>query len=295
MATETEQAPPQLPVAPSLVRDAAINELGRATDLVQVLTLEQWGQPSAVAGWSVGHVVTHLEVVLGVYAQVIDAVLAGRGAGPLWRTFSRLSRRVVPTASPALNRVNSAIPRMVGAAVAPEVLKGQFAATSRRMRARLERIGPGDYTRPTHYMGRPWPLSFLLSAMVNEIALHGWDVASRLDPSAHLGQDARSVVPWFYFGGTAYLFHPPEGMRATIAVQLTDPDAEMWWTIADGITNQGVGALGEPTATIRGEAGTFVLVLAGRIGPKDAVLSTSLSLEGDEAAAEAFLGSWRIV
>jgi uncharacterized protein (TIGR03083 family) len=292
--TQTDDQPVQLPVAPSQVRSAALAEADRLATVVAGLSDPDWTAASAVSGWTNGDVVAHLNLALGLYARVIDAALGGSGSGKLWKAFGDLTAKAVPAAAPAFNAVNNAVPRLLRNALSPEVIKGQLAAGTRGLRQRLEKVGSADYTRPIHYMGRPWPLSFFLAVVVNELAVHGWDIASRLTPDAHLSEDARAVLPWFYWSATPIMFHPPDGFRGTIQADLVDPPFQMWWGHDASGTRQGTGEV-QADATIRAESGTFVLILAGRISVDDALSTTSTTIEGDESLARSFLGAWRIV
>ncbi len=297
MASEehiTEESP-QLPIAPSGVRDAARAEIDRLDAFVDGLSLEDWKKRSAVKEWSIGEVVAHLNLALALYRRILGAAAKGRGSGKLWKAFGDFTKKAAPAGVPIFNTLNSAVPRLIGGALSPEVVKGQFAASARGLRESLDQIGPNDYTRPVHFMGRPWPLSFFLAAIVNELAVHGWDMMSTLDSDAHLSAAARDVLPWFYFGGTDFMFQRPAGFAATIQVKLQDPSAEMWWAIRGDEITTGVGEDVKSDATITGETGTFVLVLAGRIGVDDAIRTTSISAEGEEELARSFLGAWRIL
>jgi len=292
--TQTEEQPTQLPVAPSQVRAAALAEVERLAAVVAGISDSDWTAASAVSGWTIGDVVAHLNLALALYSRVIDAALGGSGGGKLWKAFGDFTQKAVPAAAPAFNAVNNAVPRLLRNALSPEVIKGQLAASARGLRQRLEKAGSADYTRPIHYMGRPWPLSFFLAAVVNELAVHGWDIASKLTPDAHLSEDARAVLPWFYWGATPFMFHVPSGFRGTIQAELADPSLQMWWGHDAGGTRQGTGEV-QADATIRAESGTFVLILAGRITVDDALSTTSVTIEGDEALARSFLGAWKIV
>ena len=295
MTNEQEAEPAHLPVAPVRVREAAIAELARVATLVQEIPESDWKQASAASGWSIGDVVTHLNLALGLYRRVLEATLSGHGSGTAWRAFGRLTESVAPRASSALNAVNSALPRLVGSALAPEVVQGQFAAGARSLREDLESVGSADYTRPIHYMGRAWPLSFFLAWIVNELAVHGWDIESVRRPDAHLGEDARYVLPWLYWSGTSFMLRPPRPLSGTIQVTLADPASAMWWSLGGDREAQRVGESAGTDSTISGESGTFVLVLAGRINAEDALRATSLTIEGDQPLAQSFLRSWRLI
>lgn len=291
---DTAAEPIQLPVAPGGVRDAALGELETLKALVEGLSLQDWEKPSAAQGWNIGHVVAHLNLAFGVYSQLLGAVTKGSGSGSAWKALSRLTKQAVPALSPAFNAINRAIPRFMDEIMEPETLKGQFAASARHLRERIEAVGPEDYTRPVYYMGAPWPVSFFLAAMVNEMAIHGWDMASPLDPQAHLSDAARTVLPWFYWSGTPFMLRNDEA--GTKQARLADPVAEMWWTQEGKEARQGTGeAPTTPDVTITGESGTFVLVLSGRIPVEDALRTTSLQLSGKETLGKKFLGSWKLV
>lgn len=290
--TESNPQPVQLPIAPSHVRSVALAELDLTNAFVAGLPLDDWGKPSAARGWSVGDVVAHLNLSLGLASRLIGAASAGRGSGPMWRALGEATRKMAPRAAPALDAINSAIPRLIDRTLSPEVIKGQFAAGARTLRERLEKVESGDFTRPVYYVGGPWPLSYVITMLVNELAIHRWDMESQLQMEAHLSEGARTVLPWFYWSGTPIMLRPPKGAGGTVQASLADPTVEMWWSLAGG---QGVGSTPDPDVTVRGETGTFVLTLAGRIPPDDAFRSTSLTATGNEELARTFLGAWRLV
>lgn len=288
--------PETLPVLPGAARAAVMEELTGTEDLVVRLSIDTCGEPSAARGWSILDVIAHLQLALALYARLLDASLKGRTGGALGRTFGALTEKLMPVASPALDAVNSALPHVLTGTLAPEAVKGQFLGSARTLRHRLASLEPGDDTRPIYYRGGPWRLSFFLAAMLNELAIHRWDIASRLAPDASLSPGARSLLPWFYWGGTSFLLRPPRETSGSVSVTLLDPDAELGWILTPGGGKEARrGPLPEAGARVRAESGTFVLVLAGRIPVEDALGATSLTIEGDEPLGRALLGSWRLV
>ncbi|MBV9282051.1 MAG: maleylpyruvate isomerase N-terminal domain-containing protein, partial [Chloroflexi bacterium] len=207
---QTTPEPAQLPMDPSQVRTATVAELGRLDAFVQGLSLDSWSKPSAVPGWTVGDVVAHLNLVLALSGRLVDAVVSGKGSGSVWRALDRVGQRVGPVAGRAFDALNTSLPRVIDRALSPEVIKGQLATSARTFGEKLARVESGDYTRPVYYRGGPWPLSFFLSAVLAELAIHGWDIASRLDPHAHLSDDARLVLPWFFWSGTPFMLRLPK-------------------------------------------------------------------------------------
>lgn len=292
---QTNPEPVQLPMAPNQVRTAALAELDRLQSFVQGVAIADWSKPSAVSGWTIGDVVAHLNLAMGAYGRLLEAVLEGKGSGNVWKALGRASKTVSTVAGSTFHAVNSALPRVIDRALAPEVIQAQFAASSRTLRARLERIESNDYTRPVYWFGGPWPLSFFLAMVVNELAVHGWDMASRFDSQAHLGEEARLVLPWFYWSGTPLMLQGAKQLTGTVQVSLSDPMAEMWWSFSGSERKQGVGQAARADATITGISGTFVLALAGRILLQDALRTTSLQISGKDELARGFLGGWKIV
>lgn len=296
MTTDENSAPPpeltQLPVNPGRVREVALSELDRLEGIVRDLSLDDWKLKSAAEGWTIGDVVAHLDVGLSLYARLLEAVSGGAGAGKVWKAFGKFGEKVAPMAGPAFNAVNTAIPRIIERALAPEVVKGRFEASARKVREQLNRLESADYTRPVYYIGGPYPLSFFMALMVNEMAVHGWDIQSRLRTDAHIDEAAGSVLPWFYWSATPLMLKLPAGTSGTIWVSVQDPPAQMWWSLADGKT--GTGSIENPDVEISGPASPFVLALAGRIPAEDVMAKTLLAVSGNRSLARTFLESWKI-
>ncbi|MGI8825868.1 MAG: maleylpyruvate isomerase N-terminal domain-containing protein [Chloroflexota bacterium] len=294
--TEGLETPPiQLPIAPGAVRTVALTELDRAAQFVQALGLDQWKQASAASGWSMGDVVAHLTLVVGLYTRVLRAAKSGRSARGVWKLLGQVSKRIGSTASPAFHALNKAAPRVMDRALAPEVIRGQFSASVRSLRTEIEGLDSGDFTRPVYYMGGPWPLSFFLAQLVNELSLHVWDVASKLSPSTTLSREATSVIPWFYWSGTPILLRLPEGVRGSVQVTLDDPPTEMWWQVDGPRSQPHTGRAANADVTITGGNAMYALVVSHREKLSDALTSTMLKVSGDEALAQKFLGAWRLV
>jgi DinB family protein/SCP-2 sterol transfer family protein len=291
-----EGEPEALPVLPSSIRDAVLSELRGLETFVDGVSVADLQKRSAVGAWSNLEVVAHLQLALSLYTRLLSAGTSGWTGGALGRAMGSVTKSLIPAAAPAINAVNSLLPRVLTGTLSPEGVKGQLVGSSRALRAQLETLESGDYTKPIYYRGGPWPLSFFLGAMLNELAIHRWDVESTLVGDAHLSDAARSVLPWFYWSGTSFMFQPPAGTTGTVALALSDPSIEMSWVIADrGATTVHRGSELKADATIRGKTGVAVLALAGRIPADAALTSTSLTVDGDEILARRFLGAWRIV
>jgi mycothiol maleylpyruvate isomerase-like protein len=52
----------QLPIALEIIKNGALIELEHISDLVRMLSPNDWSRPSAVAGWTIGDIVVHLDL-----------------------------------------------------------------------------------------------------------------------------------------------------------------------------------------------------------------------------------------
>lgn len=292
---EDEMQPEQLPMIPDRIRQAALAELDRQARMVGAIRASDWSRPSAAAGWSVGDVVAHLSLAMRLQSQLLGATTAGKSTGGIWKTMGELTRAVAPTVAPALHAVNSAIPKLLDRTLTQEAVVRQFESAAAGLRERLERVAPDEYSRQIYYVGGPWPLSFFLGHILNELAVHGWDIATTLHAQARLSDDACSVLPWFYWSGTPFMLRPPTGSEGAVQVLLAEPEMEMWWRFGGGKKEQGMGQQPGAGATINSNAGTFVLTLSGRLKPLDALRFAAIEVRGNDELARTFLGSWHVV
>jgi len=75
---QTDREPVQLPMAPNQVHMAALAELDRLRGFVQDVTIADWSKPSAASGWTIGDVVAHLNLAMGAYGRLLEAVMESR-------------------------------------------------------------------------------------------------------------------------------------------------------------------------------------------------------------------------
>jgi uncharacterized protein (TIGR03083 family) len=283
----------ELPIPPSTIKDGAIGELDHVVRLVQRLSPADWGRPSAVEAWTIGDVVVHLDLFVGIYSRMLGVILGGGGSSGLANAIGWLTGSVMPAAAPVFDSVNGALPKVVRRILAPAAMKRQFAAGARKTRESLMRTHAADYTRPVYYEGGPYPLSFYLAVIVNELAIHGWDIESQVEESVDLSAEACRILPWFYWGGSNLMLRPPRGTRGIVHVLLSDPESVMTWSITDASIELGREKTTDSDAEIRGLSSTYLLAIAGRLTA--AQVRQSLTITGDRGLAERFLESWHLI
>src|SRR5689334_13938513 len=98
MTTEQQEhiEPAQLPMAPGQIRTAVLAELESIAGLVAGLTSENWAKPSAAAGWTIGDVVAHLNLAMGLHSRLLDFVSAGKGGGAVMKRVGQIGKVVAP-------------------------------------------------------------------------------------------------------------------------------------------------------------------------------------------------------
>jgi uncharacterized protein (TIGR03083 family) len=283
----------ELPIPPSTIKHGAIAELDHVVSLVQRLSPADWGRRSAVETWTIGDIVVHLDLFLGIYSRMLGVILGGGGSSGLAKAIGWLTSSVMPAAAPVFDSVNGAVPKVLGRILAPVAVKRQFAAGARKTRESLVRTHAADYTRPVYYEGSPYPLSFYLAIIVNELALHGWDIESQMKESVELSAAACRILPWFFWGGSNLMLRPPKGTRGIVHVLLSDPESVMTWSITDASIEVGREKTTDPDAEIRGPSSTYVLAIAGRL--KAPQVRQSFTIKGDRGLADRFLESWHLI
>jgi uncharacterized protein (TIGR03083 family) len=271
-----------VPIATNLIKASAIAELEHISRLVSAVSPDEWSRPSAVAAWTVGDVVAHLDLFIHLYDRFLGSVLmceAWPARIPGWLAESKL----VPVAR-IFDTVNGAIPRAVRRLLVRDAITGQLVAGAERLRVRLQGLKPCPDSRSAPES----PHAFYLGEIVNELAIHAWDIESVLGPAPALANNACSVLPLWYWANSRLMFRPQRKITGTVQVLLSNPPSAMWWSIAGTRVVLGCGINREYNAEIRGPSSDFLLSIAGR-------LHSPLTLSGDVPLAHSFLRSWHLV
>jgi uncharacterized protein (TIGR03083 family) len=284
----------QLPMPPSAVQECALAELDHVSRVVESLAPKEWSRRSAVERWTVGDVVAHLDLFVGMYSRFLGNVLSGGGSSPMAKLIGWLTGSILPETAPVFDTINGAVPKVMNRLLAPDHIKRQFAAGARNTRDRLLHVTADDCVRPVFFEGGPYPLWFYLAIVVNELAIHCWDIESAVAGVAELSDGARGMLPWFYWTSTRLMFRPPMRTRGTVDIVLDEPRSALWWSLADGSIDLGRGTTPHPDAVIRSLSGAYVLALAGRLSSAEA-LQRSMTVAGDRGLAETFLASWHLI
>jgi uncharacterized protein (TIGR03083 family) len=261
-------------------------EAERLAQYLSTLSPDAWRQPSACEAWEVRDVVAHLVEVAQFYVRAITRGVQGDMAQP--------PELAPPAAVRAASIAQSAIAcrERLGEALLPT-----FRARYAQLSGLLAQLGDGDWEKLCSYTSEPHSRSVreFLALSVQELAIHGWDICSRLDPVFHLSPESVAVL----------VQHTPRRLgrphRAVFPILPEFPGPVRFrWELRgavvdthDIVVEHGRCRMEPATAsaaqvTFRAAAETFVLLLYQRLPLTAATATGSLGVEGDSKLITAF-------
>jgi len=217
----------------------------RLQALVEPLDVGQLEQRSYASEWSIAQVLSHLGSGAEIFGLFLEAGLAGQDPpgrdafGPIWNTW------------------NAKDPR----AQATDGLRADQATLER-----FESLDPEQKAGlRLHLFGMDLDITGVARMRVSEHAVHTWDVAVALDPSATVAPDAVSLLI-DTVGQLAARSAKPDGKERRIRVSTTDPERHFLLETGEAVTlSESDGEDGLPTLRLPAEA--FVRLVYGRLGP----------------------------
>ena len=156
----------------------------------------------------------------------------------------------------------------------------------------LATLSAHDWHQPCYHSCGIIPVYAVVHAGIFELAIHGWDIRSALEPSAPLSPDALTVMPdyfaaclhWFFLPGAR--FPTPIRYRFAFTGTLTSP----WDMVMEGDqAHMEPAADATPAnATFRCDRETFALMLCGRIDFDAALGDQRIIPTGDMTVVQEF-------
>jgi uncharacterized protein (TIGR03083 family) len=231
----------------------------RLRSLVGPLDLDQLEQPSYASEWSIAQVLSHLGSQAEIFGLFLEAGLTGQeppgreAFAPIWDTW------------------NAKDPQ----AQAAEGLQADQVAVQR-----FEDVDPEQKAQlRLALFGMDLDLAGLARMRVSEHAIHTWDVAVALDPSATIAPDAVGLLI-DTVGQLAARSAKPDGKQRRLQVSTTDPERHFILETGDAVSlTESDHEDGLPELRLPAEA--FVRLVYGRLGPSHtpAVETESVDLD----------------
>ena len=165
----------------------AIGETERLKEYLNSLPPEAWSKPTACDRWEVRDVVAHLAWSAEYFTERTHQSLQGDSSTP----EGQPAPGPVSAASFAEGNAQRAISRR-------ERLGDQvffdFVKTHDQLNQLMVTLGPQDWDKPTYSVSLGIaPLRHRPDLRISELAMHGWDIRSRLESEAHLSEESLPV------------------------------------------------------------------------------------------------------
>ena len=166
-----------------------------------------------------------------------------------------------------------------------------FSEKCDHLHQRLAGLGRQDWDKPCYHPATILTLRSYLDLRIAEVAVHDWDIRSRLDPSSRVQTESLpaiiDLIPVLVVGR---FFHPGAGLSqpVTYRFDLTGPAADSHdIVVRDGNARMQPARHEAPDVTFHCHGETFVLVAYGRISMDSAVDDGRVTVEGNlELAAQ---------
>ena len=266
-------------------------EFERLQQYLAALPEAAWTTPSACALWAVRDVVAHLTRVANLYHDSITRGLQADTSTPAGRaepnTFNTLSREQRKQSAMAAAQDNIAFGERVGTD-----LLAVFSHAWDQFTHLVAGVSPHAWDTPCYHPRSLLPVRALVHAGVFELAIHGWDIRSALEPSTHLAPEALAVMLDHFVACVHWCFLPDAKLPTPVRYRfaLTGTLTSTWDIVVEGDTaHMAPTAEALPAhATFRCDGETFVLLLCGRVRLETAIGDRRVIPTGDEAWVRAF-------
>jgi len=224
----------------------------RAT--VEPLTHDQVQRPSYASEWSIAQVLSHLGSGAEIFAMFLDAGLSGaeppgRDAfPPIWQAWNDRS---------------------------PQAQATDALAADAALVERLESLDPDERASiRLPLFGMDLDVTGLARLRLGEHAVHSWDIAVALDPSATVAADAVSLIV-DSLGPLVARAGKPGGRHLTMRLVTTGPERSFTLAVGDGVTLEPAGPVdpgdaadpGDGLPALRLPAEALVRLVYGRMDP----------------------------
>ena len=264
----------------------AIGESERLKEYLSSLPPEAWSKPSACDFWEVQDVVAHLAIAAESYTGRIHQSLQGDPSPPEGRPAPGSGN----AASFAGGNAQRAISRRERLG---DQVFSDFTEANDQLNQLLTTLGPQDWDQPDYYgtIGIA-PMRYRPDQWISELAMHGWDIRSRLEPEAHLSNESLPVLMDMVPGQlTRWIFSPGPRLPAPIRYrfELSGPGCRDSDIVVEGDkASMEPAGTGQADVTFRCDTETFILMAFGRLATDTAIAADRLAIQGDNRLALEF-------
>jgi uncharacterized protein (TIGR03083 family) len=264
-------------------------ESSRIKQYLHTLPPDAWTRPSACTQWQVQDVVAHLVRVAEVYGDFVARGIQGdHSPPPGWPPAGMGS--AMAGAGRTAQRSMAARER------SSEQVLAAYDAADDQLNRLLAGLSPQDRAKPCYLSGGLVPAQHFIDLRLKELAIHEWDIRSRLEPNAHVspaslpaimttiaGSMASGSIPWAFWPGPRlstpvryrFVVTGPVPYRTTLVVA------------GDRVALEEAGDAAVDV-TFQCDTETFVLLISARLTLESALDNGRVIVEGDRSLAMAF-------
>lgn len=255
MTTETD---------PARWIDVLAGSHDRICDLVGELDAAGLRRPSYCADWTIAQVLSHLGSGAEIFKAMLDAVVAGEPTP---------GRETMPAIWDRWNGLS------------PEEQAEEFLSTDGQLVETLENLGDRlDDLTFTFFGSMQLDAVGVLGMRLSEHAVHTWDVAVSLDPSAVVDPDAVALLvdrlP--QMAGRLGKADGAAGPIGSVTVATTAPERHFTLTVGPEVVLAPDGTGGDEGPLLRLPAEAFLRLVYGRLDPAHTALDPAATAVVEE-------------
>jgi uncharacterized protein (TIGR03083 family) len=265
------------------------SESARIKQYLHALPPDAWERPSACTQWQVRDVVAHLAGVAEFYASSVTRGIQGDYSPPPGRPPAGTGSAMA--GSESLARRTIAARERLG-----DQLLVAYDAADDQLNRLLAGLRPQDREKPCYHPGGIVPAQNFIDLRLKELAMHEWDMRSRLEPDAHLSSASlpaimTTISDSIASGSIPWAFWPGARLSAPVCYRfaVTGLSPRQTDIIVEGDTMRLAAASETPAqATFRCDTEAYVLLMYGRLNLEAAIAAGRVVVEGDRELATAF-------
>ena len=260
--------------------DLIRSESERFREHVSGLSADALELPTPCERWNVGEVIAHLIWFAEKYGGMVERGLRGNQSPS--EGFPAVPGTM---AGPAIGKFygDSAIElrRSLGKRLIPA-----FCDRYDRLNDMLKAIGPDDWSKPCYHTLRIRPVESFIPVIVDELAVHEWDIRSALEPSPRLSAESLPALfanlpskrrPW----SNPFELDTTFSGRKCFRFELGGIGNKWDVIVEDGKARMEYSRGGTADLTLAGSSGTFVLLTYGRLTVDSGIASGLFTAKGN--------------
>ena len=265
----------------------ARSETERICNYFETLSDDEWKVQSACDAWKNDEVVAHMCLAAEMFATTIQRGVDGdssppEGMGPpsVEGLTARLAGNVQRTLDLRGNLGDELLPT--------------FEARCRRIDDVLATVRSEDWDKLCYHTANIIPVGSFVDLRIAEMAVHEWDIHSRLDPDAEM---PAAVLPAIFDLLSNFivgrLYRPGQSIVGTAVFRFNiTGEVEGSYDITVSNREAAIGPAGSARAdvTLGCDSHTFALLVYGRLGIEEGVADGKVTAEGDRELVAKFAG-----